>query len=251
MRAFDPDPKNRWLFCLTHPDDEVAIGAWIRRLTAVGAEVFLSWTHDTAVRMKEAFSAAELLGVKKERLFFHHAPDMQIAESIPGLKSSFEKMIHDVRPDRIACTAFEQGHMDHDATNYLINKVFKGLVLEFPMYHTYCDRIPILNAFAGQEGQEILALEPEEQAFKVMLAKQYPSQKFWRNVFWYEIWQAIRFQPRILKKIERMRIQTHRDFLSPNLPEVGARKVLVSAHWRRWASLIQQYERSDSLSRNR
>ncbi len=248
MRAFDPDPKTRWLFCLTHPDDEVAIGAWIRRLTAAGAEVFLSWTHDTAIRMKEAFSVADLLGVPKSRLFFHHAPDMQVAESIPELRISFEKMVHEVRPDRVACTAFEQGHMDHDATNYLVNKVFKGLVLEFPMYHTYCDRIPVLNRFAQHEGEEILMLHPEEQSFKVMLAKQYPSQTFWRNVFWYEIWQTFRFQPRELKKLERMRIQTHKNFLIPHLPPIRSQKVQHSVLWRRWVNLIQQYESSMSAS---
>jgi hypothetical protein len=33
VKAFDPDPSLRRLFCFTHPDDELGIAAWVRRLT--------------------------------------------------------------------------------------------------------------------------------------------------------------------------------------------------------------------------
>src|SRR5438445_654803 len=62
------EPGFRWLFCLTHPDDEIAIGAWIRRLTKSGCDVFLSWSHDTPIREEEARAAAEMLGVPQNRL---------------------------------------------------------------------------------------------------------------------------------------------------------------------------------------
>ena len=47
MTLFDADIGERWLFCMTHPDDEISICAWIRRLTDAGVDVFLSWTHST------------------------------------------------------------------------------------------------------------------------------------------------------------------------------------------------------------
>ena len=64
MTAFDTDPGIRRLFCFTHPDDELGIAVWVRRLTAAGAGVHLSWTHRTDAREREAREAAKVLGVK-------------------------------------------------------------------------------------------------------------------------------------------------------------------------------------------
>jgi LmbE family N-acetylglucosaminyl deacetylase len=227
---------------MTHPDDELAIAAWIRKLAANGNDVFLSWTHHTPVRMREARHAANLLGVPQERLFFHHAPDQAAIDHLGSLQLSFQGMVNEVKPTRIVCGAFEQGHIDHDVTNYIVHHVFEGPTLEFPLYHTYLTRCPVLNVFAESTGQEVCHLTPEESAFKVMLAKQYPSQTIWRNVFWYEVWQTVRFRPRLLAKLERMRFQTHKDFLVPNLPVPLAKKVLRCKTWKRWEQAIRRYE---------
>jgi LmbE family N-acetylglucosaminyl deacetylase len=72
---FDPDPTLRWAFCMTHPDDEISICAWIKWLAENGNDVFLSWTHSNPSREREARAAAALMGVPEDRLMFFDAPD--------------------------------------------------------------------------------------------------------------------------------------------------------------------------------
>jgi D-glycero-beta-D-manno-heptose 1-phosphate adenylyltransferase len=243
IRVFDPDPSLRWLFCMTHPDDEISICVWIRRLTDQGNEVFLSWTHDTEVRRSEAYRAADSLGVPRDRLFFHAAEDRKAIDHLPELSASFERMMDEVEPDRVACGAYEQGHIDHDTTNYLVNRTFFGHVFEIPFYFTYLTRRPKINRFAVPDGQEVLRLTPEEQKFKVWMAKQYPSQAIFRNLLLAEARQRLtRLRPDRLRATERMRLQVHKDFLVPNLPERYAKYVVRSRHWRRWEAKIRDFE---------
>lgn len=233
--AFDDDPKLRWLFCMTHPDDEISICAWIHHLVNVGSEVFISWTHHTHTRKGEAIRAASLLGVQSERLRFLHGADGRVCEQMPKLLPEFKRMIEDIAPDRICCGAFEQGHLDHDATNLLVNSSFDGPVFEIPFYYTYLTRRPIVNRFASDDGQEIRPLSKTEQRFKVRFARQFPSQAIWRNLVLDEA-RRILTRPRAerLKQTERMRLQTHKDFLKPNLPPALADRVVRSSQWSRW-----------------
>lgn len=234
MKLFDPDPNLRWLFCMTHPDDEISICAWIRRLAQAGNDVFISWTHSTDVREREARAVAKLFGIPEERLWFFGAPDMGVIEQMGDLLPIYRDMIADVQPDRAVCGAFEQGHLDHDATNWLVNHSFEGPVLEVPFYHAYLRRYQRLNRFADPTGQEVIHLSKEEQRFKKRVARQYPSQRIWSNLVWYEIYQGMRLKAIELPKTERMRLQTHREWLRPNLPDSLARRVARTATWRRW-----------------
>ncbi len=236
---FDPDPSLRWLFCMTHPDDEISICAWIKRLTSQGNQVFLSWTHSNDIREREAHAVARMLGVPPDRYRFFGAPDTAVIDEVPELLGPFAQMMAEVQPDRVVCGAFEQGHLDHDATNYLVNRAFKGQVLEVPFYHAYLRRFQRLNRFANSEGQEVIPLTQDEQAFKKRIARQYPSQRIWSNLVWYEIYQGVRLKAIELPKTERMRLQTHRDWLTPNLPEPLARRVRRCENWRRWETVMR------------
>lgn len=238
MICFDHDPELRWLFCPTHPDDELAICCWIRRLTQQGNEVYISWTHTSEERTEEARNAARQLGVPQENLYFHPGRDGQVCEQLTELLPSFRSMMDRVKPDHVACGAFEQGHLDHDATNWLVNLAFGGPILEFPLYHTYLTKLQVLNRFADPTAQEILNLDPAEQRFKVDLAKQYPSQNIWSVLLAYECWQAIRLRAVELRKTERLRVQTHKDWERPNLPDGLAAKVQASDNWKRWLEAL-------------
>ena len=241
MTVFDPDASLRWLFCMTHPDDEIAICAWIKRLTKAGNQVYMSWTHSTSVRHHEARRAAKILGLKKDHLFFHHATDGKIAEEMRHLLPRFEEMIGFVEPDRIVCGAFEQGHIDHDSTNLMVNLCYSGPVLEVPFYYTYLTRRPVVNRFAVDAGQEILKLSKSEQRFKIFLARAYPSQAIFRNLVFAEIRQRFtRLRPERLRQTERMRVQTHKDFLEPNLPEPLKSHVRRSKMWSRWEAAARR-----------
>lgn len=229
---------------MTHPDDEIAICAWIKRLTSAGAEVFLAWTHSVPVREQEARAVAAILGVPAKRLRFFGAPDRVVVDQIPALVGEFERLMAEVRPDRVCCGAFEQGHLDHDATNYLVNRAFDGPVLEIPFYHTYLTRLQTINRFATADGQEILHLTADEQRLKKQVARQYPSQNIWSVLVGYEAWQATRLRRIELARTERMRLQTHRDFLKPNLPDPIARRIACCGSWKRWVAAIESADPS-------
>lgn len=220
---------------MTHPDDEIAICAWIKRLSKQGNQVFLSWTHSNSIRRHEARRASKLLGIKRDHLFFHQATDGKVAEEMTHLLPRFEEMIGYVEPDRIVCGAFEQGHIDHDSTNLMVNLSFSGPVFEVPFYYTYLTKRPVVNRFAVDSGQEILKLTPPEQRFKTLMARAYPSQAIFRNLVFAEIRQRFtRLRPDRLRQTERMRLQTHKNFLEPNLPEPLKAYIRRSRTWRRW-----------------
>lgn len=242
MRLFDPHPDGRWLFCLTHPDDEISICAWIRRLVRNGNPVYLSWTHSNPTREREARAVALLLGVPQSNLFFFGATDGSVCAEITDLYPRFCRMIRDVRPDRVVCGAFEQGHIDHDATNYLVSQSFSGQILEVPFYHTYVTRLQTMNRFSDPRGEEILYLEPDEQRLKTVIARQYPSQNIWSVLLWYEVWQKARLRPMELVRSERMRVLAHHDYFAPNHPPRLAAKVARSELWRRWTSTLATQE---------
>ena len=238
MKPFDADGCVRWLFCFTHPDDEIAVCAWIKRLVNAGAEVFISWTHDTPVREAEARAVAELLGVPADRLFFHHAKDGHVCEQVRDLLPAFKEMMRRVAPDRVACAAFEQGHLDHDATNFLVNHSFDGPVFEFPLYHAYDRKLQTINRFAAPLGEDVIELDPEEQRLKVEVARRYPSQNIWRLLCLYEAYRILTLRPALLKRTERLRLQTHVAFLKPNLPTRLRRRVQRSPQWLRWVMTV-------------
>jgi hypothetical protein len=239
VTAFDPDPSIRWLFCMTHPDDEISICAWIRRLTSQGNEVHLSWTHSTSVREAEARAVALLMGVRQDRLHFLHGTDGRIPEEMPVLLPKFKKLMEAVSPDRVCCGAFEQGHPDHDATNFLVRHSFTGPIFEIPFYHTYLTRFQRLNRFADPAGEEVLKLPVDEQRFKMLIARQFPSQNIWSILLWYQIWHKTRFRQMELTQSERMRLQKEINYMRPNLPAKLAQRIRKTATWQRWKRAVR------------
>lgn len=237
MDPFDPSPQ-RWLFAMTHPDDEISIAAWIHHLAGTGKDVWISWTHHTAVREAEARKIADRLGVPQERLFFHGATDGSVCDELGRLREPFSKMIAEVNPERVVAGAFEQGHLDHDSTNWLVHDAYSGVVLEVPFYYSYLTRIPRINRFADPTRQQIRALSVEERRLKIELAKSYPSQAIWKNLLLAELRARIMGEGS-LATTERMRVQLPTDFTQVALPEPLASRVRASARWQRWCSALQ------------
>ncbi|HSI72123.1 MAG TPA: PIG-L family deacetylase [Fimbriimonas sp.] len=236
--CFDTDPSLTWLFCMTHPDDEISICAWIHRLVQNGNKVYISWTHSNRVRENEGRAVAHLLGVPTDRLFFHAAIDGSACDEIHELLPRFRKMMDGIKPDRVVCGAFEQGHIDHDTTNWLVNHSFDGPVLEVPFYHTYLTKLQRINQFSDASQEQVLQLTPDEQRLKKTVARQYPSQNIWKVLCWYEAWQKVRLKPNALAQSERMRFQTHKNFFKPNHPSRLAAKVEKCPTWKRWTSAL-------------
>lgn len=245
LRAFDPDPSIRWLFCLTHPDDELSIVAWIRRCVLNGCEVWLSWTHALPVRQREARAVAHMLGVPTDRLFFHGGTDASVCDEMAELLPSFQAMMERVKPDRVVCGAFEQGHLDHDATHWLVTHSFHGAIFEAPFYHVYTGRVQKINRFSDPRRQQILKLSREEQAFKKAVARQYPSQNIWSVLLWYElIVQSAKLRPFQMAKTERLRELHEVDYYRPAHPKRIAVRVRASPKWRRWKRALRTASRA-------
>ena len=244
MKLFDDDPSLTWLFCLTHPDDEISIAAFIRQLARSGAKVYLSWTHHIPVREAEARAAAKKLGVAEENLFFHGATDGSVCDELPALLPRFQKMVAEVKPDRVVCGAFEQGHLDHDSTHWLVTHSFVGPVLEVPFYHVYTSRLQVLNRFSDPSRQEIQTLNQEDQRFKVEFAKGYPSQNIWSILFLYEVGHYILGRPARLRETERMRCWNGADYRTPAHPLGISRRVVKDPQWQRWLDAVSRAERA-------
>lgn len=240
MSLFDPDPTLRWAFCMTHPDDEITICAWIRYLVRNGNEVFMSWAHSTPEREAEGRAVAEYLGVPQDHLCFHKAPDAKVCDHIGELIPLYRAWFAEHAIDRVCCGAFEQGHIDHDSTNYIVNHAFDGLVYEIPFYHTYLVRLQTLNRFSDPRGEEVRELDLDEQAVKRRVAHSYKSQNIWSICLWYEVGQWLMGRGMQLARSERMRIQTHKDFRVPNHPDLLARQVEKSELWKRWLTAIER-----------
>lgn len=241
MKLFDLDPSLTWLFCPTHPDDELAVCAFIRRLRLAGATVFMNWTHATPVRQAEAVRAASILGVPESHLSFMAGEDGKICEQMASLLPSFKALMDRIEPDRVVCIAFEQGHLDHDSTNCLVRHSFGGPILEWPMYHPYTRRIQTMGRFGDPSGEEVLKLTPFERRFKRQMSWRYPSQNIRSVLVGYHLLRSLQLRPARLYASERLKLSSTIDYLSPSVPVHLRSEVESSAMWRRWVEAYEQF----------
>lgn len=242
MRAFDLDPTIKWLFCFAHPDDELAVAVWIRRLREAGADVGMYWAHHTSVRHNEAVLGAKQMNVADDRIWFGSFADGQLCDDLSGLVEDLRQRIEERPVDRVACASFEQGHLDHDALNFAVSRAFSGPVFEFPEYWPYTPWVHAMNRFAHPHGEEVISLTPEEQSWKMQLAQSYPSQAIWKNLVWFERWLKLTGRHESLVKTERMRLQTELDYRTVQLPDPWKSRTEKSRRWQRWLAAVDAFE---------
>lgn len=238
---FDWDRPRCWLFCFTHPDDELAIAASMRRLVQSGHEVHCSWTHTTEVRTREAIHAMELVGVGSDRMTFFDGTDGEVCNEMGRLAPKFRELLDSVRPDVVVTGAFEQGHLDHDSTSFLIHQHFDGEIIEFPLYFWYRWRsVQIINRFSSPSDQQVIDLTKDEIRFKVEMARRYPSQTIYNALTLNHLKDLITFsRPRTVER-ELVRISPRPDFGKPNHHEALGRKIARSPRWKKWERALEQ-----------
>lgn len=200
------------------------------------------WLHSTPVREAESRAVWRMLGGREDALDFLGAPTKGLVDRIGPLTERVRATCDAFAPDRVVTAAFEQGHLDHDATNLVANRAFGGPVFELPLYHTYLTPMPWIGRFADPTGEETLALDEEERALKRRLARGYPSQRIRWNLIWHEAREVARGRRPTLATIERLRLQTHHDHRSPNLPPALARRVARTRLWRRWIAALDELD---------
>lgn len=222
-----------------HPDDEIAIIGWIHHLHSQGIPLACAWVHANPVREAESRAVFKPLGI--ETLHFGPGQDREFINQIPQLTAWLSTLTESFQPTRIVTTAFEQGHLDHDATNLLLNRVPSAPVIELPLYHPY-DRIwQTMNQFAGEGKSESRRLTQVEHELKCRLLRAYPSQRLGT------ILQTARTIKRLTGRpdpflTEHLRFQTHVDFARPNHAPRDSARIIKSRRWARWISAIKDVD---------
>jgi len=233
--VFDPNPNLRWLFWFAHPDDEIGISAWMRLLARNGNPVRVIWGHSTPVREAESRAAMASLGITD--MEFLGFPDGDLCDRMPELQPAFCDRIANFAPDRIVTHAFEQGHLDHDATHAMVRRAFEGTVLEYPMYHPYGVGLLTVNRFSDPAGAERRELDENEQRIKLAISHSYPSQAIGRTLALYDAFRKLRGWDSLTSR-EWMRLATVRDFTQPNHASPLADRIRRTREWRRWRDAI-------------
>jgi len=237
--VFRATQNDQWGFVFPHPDDEISIIGWMSHLVQHGISVSALWMHSTPVREAESRAVMERVGATD--LTFLAAPDGHLADTLqewePHLQSWFacRAITHPVT------VAFEQGHLDHDATNWLVNRNSCGPVREVPLYHPYSRKILRANAFAGQGISESRTLNSDEFQLRCSLLESYPSQRIGTILRTYRAVHRLFGNPDPFR-IERMRIQTWTKFDTPNHADPLRQEILQSQPWARWISALKDVD---------
>jgi LmbE family N-acetylglucosaminyl deacetylase len=183
----------RVLLLIPHPDDEVAgCAAAIARARTGGATFFALYlttgvpitgrwwgrqSYDTRVtrRRGEALAVAEALRV--EPAAFSPCPARQLRDHLDDARRMICALVTQLGIDGLWAPAYEGGHQDHDAANFLASTLAAALpVVEWAEYTAW----PQVRsqAFPISDGAEtVLLLEPGEAAAKARLLARYRSER--------------------------------------------------------------------------
>jgi N-acetylglucosamine malate deacetylase 1 len=140
------DPRKRYLFLFAHPDDEVLIAGTMKSLLSAGAFIHAAWISSGDYfggrhrREGELAAAMRILGVPEHRVSLLRLPSLGLLRRLPECCDRVAEIINSTGPDTIIVTAFEGGHPDHDAVNFI---AYAGLgmtsvraeLVEFPLYN--------------------------------------------------------------------------------------------------------------------
>jgi LmbE family N-acetylglucosaminyl deacetylase len=198
------EPSFPALIIAAHPDDEtMAMGGCIARWRRLGRRVFIlfltdgvpnnpayfaggmQWTAEEYRdrRRAEALAAAQRLGVEGGDLCFAGLTDQRVAFDLAKGLEAIVTTIQRRGARSVFVCAYEGGHPDHDAANFLTTIALQQMnsdrtieAWEFPLYTAAGDRL--MYASFGHEGAEIeIELEALDLAQKKDAIGAYASQQ--------------------------------------------------------------------------
>jgi LmbE family N-acetylglucosaminyl deacetylase len=134
------------LFLFAHPDDDVFISGALRRSIESGVPTFAAWlTSGDArgqgvVRERELDRAMRLLGLPAERRRLLRFPNRGLLPRLSEAVTATAELMTSLKAREIFVVAYEGGHIDHDALNFIVAEADKrsggGRTLyEFPLYN--------------------------------------------------------------------------------------------------------------------
>ena len=240
MNPFEINPNDRWLFAFTHPDDEISILSFMKRLASENVSIFAGWSVSNETREQEARIVMKKIGVPQENLRFYQMPDKGACDHLGELTQLWKSYIEEIKPTKIAMGAFECGHIDHDSTHFAITHAAPEIQkFEIPWYHTYLTRLPVMHRFADPSSEQLIKLTNEEWNEKKSLSKLYKSQNIATLLRWYWLAGKLGLRPG-LQRVERMRELANTNYEEPNLPEPLKTKVMQCDTWKRWVAAIKK-----------
>lgn len=165
----------RTLILVAHPDDETGgCGILLQRI-AVPLVVFATdgapndhwfWNdHETRScyaqrRREEALAALALAGVGKVRFIadqYSDCTDQRLYKAIPWALQALTRLVVAFGPEALLVPAYEGGHPDHDACNFLafvVGRHFGIPVWEMPLYHRLASGRLSCQQFIDPNGTE-------------------------------------------------------------------------------------------------
>jgi LmbE family N-acetylglucosaminyl deacetylase len=166
---------HRTLILVAHPNDEAAgCGVLLQRI-AEPMVVFATdgapndhwfWTNQNASvnyaaeRRAEAHAALECIGVRNVRFLPDRHPecaDLRLYRALPSALQGIVRAVLDFRPQALLVPAYEGGHPEHDACNflgYIAGSKFGIPVWEMPLYHRLSSGPLCCQQFLRANGSE-------------------------------------------------------------------------------------------------
>jgi len=179
---------NRYLFVLTHPDDEIYSCAFMQQLIMDGKQVYVLYVtsgdyrgkEQGPIREVEALSSMEIIGVDKEKTHFLRIPERQLMNIVSEMSDAILEVSEMVSPDCIITHDFEGGHNGHDAVSFATSKVsskYNISLYVFPSYHNWPEN-RLWNQFTpGKDATDTLLLTKEMKALQERVIKCHKTQE--------------------------------------------------------------------------
>jgi LmbE family N-acetylglucosaminyl deacetylase len=140
------DPTKKYLFAFAHPDDDVGISGTMRLLVRKVAEIHCAWGTSGDFfgqgkkREAEAYKAMDILGLNHSQVHLLKFSDLSLVSKLDEAADAMAEFLSYLKPDVIFAVAYEGGHPDHDAVNFMvwegsIRADLSPQMFEFPLYN--------------------------------------------------------------------------------------------------------------------
>lgn len=176
---------------LAHPDDEVFLAGLLRSRLEQGIPVHCAWitsgeaSGGAARREAELRRAAALLGLPGQAIHLARFPNNGLLPLLGDVAVWLGALFAALEPEEIHTTAYEGGHIDHDAVNWAVHAAWtvaapQAVAYEFPLYNRTGPRLLRwwrVNDFPpGVEDVRHCRLTKGQLARKYALMRTYRSQ---------------------------------------------------------------------------
>jgi len=218
------------LFIFAHPDDDVFIAGTMRKFLEHGGNVQAVWLTsgdargNSQVREAELHVAMDLLGLAPAALHLLRRPNRGLLPVLDAVAGDLLGLFDRLGVGTVFTTAYEGGHIDHDALNFAASQAAlratrRPDMLEFPLYNRTGALYTLgwrINDFPpGGPAARRTELDAELIARKHRMMRAYRSQRGDMLPF-----RFILSRTRLLRRGEPYRpIPLDRDYLTP--PHAG------------------------------